>query len=57
MALATNKKYGNQLLTLLGGTTTASTGDGALYSIQHINSPVLQFAITTTSTIDSINFR
>lgn len=55
MALAGKGPTGNQILYLLGGTTTASTGDGALFASQHLNSPVLQMAITTTSTLDSVN--
>ena len=55
MALAGKGPTGNQILYMLGGTTTASTGDGALFAAQHLNSPVVQWAITTTSTTDSIN--
>ena len=55
LTLISSKIKGEGMLTLIGGSTTTTTGDGALYSIQHLNQPVIQFALTTTSTLDSVN--
>ena len=55
MATVSNKILGNQIITCIGGTATATTGDAAKVSIGNINIPVLHWEVDDGETITSIN--
>jgi len=55
MATVSSKTLGNQIITCIGGTATATTGTAAVVSIANVNIPVLHFEIDDGETITSIN--
>lgn len=55
MATVNAFTVGNQIITCIGGSATATTGHAALISIQNKNVPVLHWEVDDGETITSIN--
>lgn len=49
-----NSVKGDNIAYMLGGTSTATTGDAALFSIQNLNRPVLHYDLEDDETVNAI---